>query len=158
MLRVNSIINNQSYKSCLERLSEFEKDRIFCRHNMEHFLDTARIMYITVLENNLPIKKDVVYATALLHDIGRVLQYENGTPHHRASADFARDILPNCGFSKEETDEIVRAILSHRSDEDGSTLGSLLYLADKKSRLCFNCRAEKDCYWSSEKKNREIEV
>ena len=31
--------------------------------------------------------KELIYAIALLHDIGRVMQYEKEFPHHNASVD-----------------------------------------------------------------------
>lgn len=43
---------------------------------MEHFLSVARISYLMVLEKNLDIPKDIIYATAFLHDMGRADQYE----------------------------------------------------------------------------------
>ena len=48
--KVNAILNNRTYKEYLNKLAQLEKDRIFCNHNMEHFLDMARIAYIMVLE------------------------------------------------------------------------------------------------------------
>ena len=35
-------------------------------------------------------------------------------------------------------------------------LDKIIYLADKKSRSCFLCNAEKLCKWSKEKKNLDI--
>ena len=35
-------------------------------------------------------------------------------------------------------------------------LEEIIYKADKLSRQCFNCKAEKECYWSKEKKNFRI--
>ena len=85
MNNVDIIINNPKYKEYLRKLEEFEKERIFCRHTLEHFLDVARISYIQVLENDMKYSKEVIYAIALLHDIGRVLEYEKGIPHHEGS-------------------------------------------------------------------------
>lgn len=52
---------------------------------------------------------------------------------------------------------ILQAILEHRRDsENQSVLGRLLYESDKLSRACYACPAEKECNWSSEKKNMEI--
>ncbi len=158
MERINLILNNEKYKSCLEKLEELEKDRKFCRHTPEHFLDTARIMYITALEENLPVSKEIVYATALLHDIGRVKQYEENIPHDRAGADFAREILPSARFTNEETEEIASAIFCHRNRVGKSVLGKLLCFADKKSRLCFLCKAREECNWEEGRKNKYIRL
>ncbi len=159
MQRVNLIFRNKTYQLLLRNLDDMEKDRFFCRHTIEHFLDTARIMYIISLEEKLLLPKDIIYAAALLHDIGRVMQYKNNIPHDRASAELAGEILPQCGFDKSETEQIQNAILSHRTskaDEENNILGWLLYRADKMSRLCFCCRAEKECYWDKSRKNSDI--
>ena len=44
---------------------------------------------------------------------------------------------------------------NHRKESDNK-LEEIIYKADKLSRQCFNCKAEKECYWSSEKKNFKI--
>ena len=156
MERVNLIIHNTDYANLLSELNALEKDRKFCKHTLEHFLDTARIMYITSLENNLNISKDIIYACALLHDIGRVLEYKNGTPHNEASVEIATDILKKCNYSDREIETITTAILFHRKPQNGNTLGELLYKADKQSRLCFCCNAQKESYWDKSKKNYDI--
>ena len=43
---------------------------------MSHLMDVARIAYITCLEQNLGIEKDVIYGAAILHDIGKYAQYD----------------------------------------------------------------------------------
>ena len=58
---------NLKHYHCLLYITE--KERIFCRHGMEHLLDVARIAYITNLEEGLGIEKDVIYAAGLLHDV-----------------------------------------------------------------------------------------
>lgn len=156
MDRVNKIIHNCRYKKLMTELNCLENDRKFCKHSMEHFLDTARIMYITSLENNLKISKDVIYACALLHDIGRVAEYKQGKPHNEASAEIAREILITGDYSDKEINDITNAILFHRAKDCDNILGKLLYKADKQSRLCFCCEAESECYWDKEKKNFDI--
>lgn len=159
MSRFNAVYHHEKYQKLLCILSELEKDRVFCRHHLQHFLDVARIMYILNHENDYHISKDIIYAAALLHDIGRVMQYKDGTPHHLASIETAKEILPECGYDGRETKEIVNAILSHRNkcdDNNKTVLAKLLYQADKLSRLCFDCNAEDECYWDKDKKNRDI--
>lgn len=157
MERVNKILENETYKECLAKNSQWEKDRIFCKHNMEHFMDVARIAYIMVLEKGLDIRKDIIYAAALLHDIGRFRQYENGTPHEKASADIAPEILADSGFSEKETDKILKAILDHRKyDGEHGNLSYILYKSDKLSRACYSCGSASLCDWSEEKKNLKI--
>ena len=120
-------------------------------------MDVARLAYIRALEENAPISKELIYCTALLHDIGRARQYEDGTPHDEAGAAIAGQILNELGFSMEEMEAIIAAIRGHRAQTDPTVLGKLLYTADKSSRNCFSCKAEPECYWSPAKKNMTIQ-
>ena len=63
------------FQEYYDKLKEAERGRKFCRHQMEHLLDVARIAYILNLEQKLGIRKEVIYAAALLHDIGKYRQY-----------------------------------------------------------------------------------
>lgn len=156
MNRIDRIIQNPQYVDTLKRLQVLETDRIFCRHDISHFMSVARLMWIEVLEQQLPVDREVVYAAALLHDMGRVEQMEHGTPHEQASAEFAQQILPDAGFNEEELSEVTAAILSHRKESTTSTLGRILYQADKRSRDCWCCSASDLCNWPVEKKNKGI--
>lgn len=135
-------------------IAESERDRKFCKHNLEHSLDVARIAYITILENGLEITKELVYAAALLHDAGRY----SGIPHNESGAKLAGELMPECGFTKEETELVADAILGHRNAEHSTEFSKILYDADKKSRLCFICKAQNDCYWEQSKRNYTIDV
>ena len=157
MDRVNQIWNHPLYQTELRKLQLLEADREFCRHTPEHFLDVARLAYIRALEENASVSKELIYCTALLHDIGRARQYEDGTPHDEAGAVIAEQILKELGFSPEEIQAIVSAIRGHRAETNQTILGQLIYRADKKSRNCFSCKAEPECYWSSAKKNMTIQ-
>ena len=157
MDRVNQIWNHPLYQTELRKLQLLEADREFCRHTPEHFLYVARLAYIRALEENYPVSKELIYCTALLHDIGRARQYEDGTPHDEAGAIIARQILKELGFPPEEMEAIVSAIRGHRAETNQTILGQLIYRADKKSRNCFSCKAEPECYWSSAKKNMTIQ-
>ena len=141
---------------------EAEQDRQFCRHDMQHFLDVARIGWILCLERDLQISKAMLYAAALLHDIGRGMQYREGVHHDQASVLLAGYILPMCGFSEEETKDICDAIAGHSMScgvaERRTGLGEILEEADHASRCCFACGAEPACYWPKEKKNLEIRM
>ncbi len=152
MKRVNDILNNEIYKGYLHRLEKYEENREFCKHNLEHFLDMARISYIMVLEEGLNFSKEIIYSIGLLHDIGRVLEYESGIPHHKASVMLSKEILIDIDFSQEEKESILKAIENHR-DEKSDKLSSIIYKSDKLSRNCLKCKAIKECYWSDEKKN-----
>lgn len=157
MDRVNQIWKHPLYQTELHKLQLLEADREFCRHTPKHFLDVARLAYIRALEENYSVSKELIYCTALLHDIGRARQYEDGTPHDEAGAVIAEQILKELGFSPEEIQAIVSAIRGHRAETNQTILGQLIYRADKKSRNCFSCKAEPECYWSSAKKNMTIQ-
>lgn len=155
MENTNLIYENSEYKKLLNQLEEYEKDRIYCRHNFQHFIDVARIMYILVLEENLEFSKDMIYTTALLHDIGRVIEYKDGTNHDIASVDIAKEFLQLTNFNQSQRDMIIGAIANHRV-ESTSTYEKLFYKADKLSRPCHMCPARATCKWDDEKKNMRI--
>lgn len=158
MERIDKILKQDLFLKYLQLNEEAELDRIFCHHDMVHFLDVARIAWILNLEEGLGIDKEMIYAAALLHDIGRHVQYADGTPHEKASALLASEILKDCGFNDTETGVIISAIETHRSSEVAgeATLNGILYRADKASRPCFACKAEKECNWKGDKKNKTI--
>ena len=160
MEKIHKIYESPLFQECLHKNREAEKDRLFCRHDMDHFIDVARLSYIFSLERKVKIPKEEIYAAALLHDIGKWRQYSEGIPHEKASAELARIILRECGFKEQEENRILEAILSHRNqNKEKKTEGELseiLYDADKLSRACYACPAEKECNWSEEKKNRKI--
>lgn len=156
MERIDRIMAHPLFVSNQKGIEELEQERIFCRHGMNHCLDVARILYIKVLEQNLAIPKDIIYATALLHDIGRCVEYEAGTSHHMVGGELANRILSQCGYSYEECKQITEAITAHKEKRNDSTLCKLLYEADKLSRNCFDCPAIEDCYWPRDRKNKVI--
>lgn len=183
MERVNWLIRQPLYISSYQQLRELEKDRIFCCHQMNHLLDVARIAYIRNLENNLGIAKPVIYAAALLHDIGKAKQYTDSIPHEIAGAEIAESLLASMpaelSFTAEEQTCILTAIRNHRkppkdhiaftkdmsvssdslSDNmDSDILVRLIYESDKASRNCFCCPANTHCNWSAEQKNMEIKI
>lgn len=159
MDRVNRILANEKYKMHLEKINAAEETRLFCCHNMGHFLDVARIAMQLNHEEGLGISKEIIYATALLHDIGRHVQYANGTPHEKASVDLAPEIMAECGFDEKEQEGILTAIGNHRNKKIAGekNLSGIIYRADKLSRPCFSCKVEKECDWSKAKKNLYLE-
>ena len=156
MERINRILRQDSYRKYLEENNLAERERKFCRHDMSHFLDVARIAMILNREDDYGIPGEMIYAAALLHDIGRFLQYEKGTPHEQASFQLAPAILEDCGFSEQEKEKILSAILHHRNKEISTapTMDGLIYRADKMSRTCYACDVEPECDWDCNKKNR----
>lgn len=160
MERVNKILENDRYQIYLEKNKKAEAQRRFCHHHMGHFLDVARIALILNYEEKYGQDRELIYATALLHDVGRWVQYQDGTPHEQASAMLAPEILRSSGFSEKEEEEIISAIANHRNVfiKEEKSLSGLLYRADKLSRPCFACEMEKECNWKNDKKNKNLSV
>lgn len=158
MDRIDRIVNHPIFQENLRKNNEAEKDRIFCRHDITHFLDVARIGFIISLEEGLNIERELIYGAAMLHDIGKHRQYAEGIPHELASADIAQGILRDCGFDTEETSVIISAVLGHRNDavSGENSLRGVLYRADKASRPCYICSVEQECNWKDGKKNNNI--
>lgn len=160
MQRVNSICSHPLWKSCVSKIRDLERERIFCCHDTSHFLDVARIAWIENLEKRLAISREMIYAAAMLHDIGRHLQYMQGVPHDEGSVSIASDILKDSGFDEKEQTEILSAIRMHRNPDAASRddLAGIIYRADKKSRICAFCSASDKCNWPESKKNMKITV
>ena len=179
MDRINKIIKHELYLEFIEKIKVHEEDRKFCKHDMIHFLEVCRLAEIDWLNYRIwelekqaenfsgngmihpelrQNNKELIYAAALLHDIGRWQEYENGVRHELASAQLAPNILEECGFSEDEIEKIVYAIMNHRNKEiaEDISLAGFIYRADKKSRPCYFCEAESECDWSVIKKNLEI--
>lgn len=155
------ILKDERYLEHLSDIEELEKNRIFCKHNLSHFISVARIATIIWLEEGgeNSLKRDIIYAAGLLHDIGRAEEYTKGTPHEEAGAIIAGEILQSSGYEDKEIEMISRAISAHRikDDNDIDYLGKIISKADKLSRECFACSASDMCKWSKEKKNKSLE-
>lgn len=160
MSRIDAIIRHPVFLRHMEKNEAAEQGRVFCRHDMGHLLDVARIAMLLNLEEGLGLTKELLYGAALLHDIGRHEQYENGTPHEEAGAQIAPVILTDCGYDEKETHVITEAIRMHRNKAiaECADLNGILYRADKLSRPCFCCKAERDCNWKEEKKNKHLRL
>ena len=168
MRYVALLLEQNSYQELLSRLEELEENRKFCKHGLIHLMDVARVAWIRCLEEQLPYEKEEVYLFALLHDIGRVKEIEEGISHAEASAQYAGEILMHIGYPARGREQIVEAILGHRGDRDNCSLSgresgrrmdsipdfaALMKWADKASRPCFHCEASRECNWKEEKKN-----
>ena len=159
--RVEAIRRHPVFREALEKIEEAEKDRIYCRHDIGHLLDTARIGRILALEEGAGLRADVIYAAALLHDLGRAAEYESGAPHDEAGIVTAKEILSDTSFDEDEKKMIIEAVAGHRGTEDGGERGDLagiLRRADKLSRRCWACGAADTCKWPDEKKNMGVFV
>lgn len=120
MNQVNMILKNKKYQSAMEKLYHLEKERIYCKHGLEHQLDVARIAYILSLEEKIRVEKAVIYSAAFLHDIGRSVSLCSSA-HEEESIKIAEVILKECNFNEEDIKEILRAIGTHREKEMGES-------------------------------------
>lgn len=159
MNRVNCILFHPDFRAALAEIDELERNRPFCGHGLEHLLSVARLAYLYNIEEGHGVNRELLYAAALLHDIGRGEQYRTGTPHAEAGARLADPILANCGFSELERQRVCAAIAAHRQDGAGEDpLPVLLHRADRKSRPCWLCPAAAECNWPPERRNHELEL
>ena len=55
MVRINRICAHPRWNESVKKIHALERDRIFYKHDIAHFLDVARIAYIEDLENGLGI-------------------------------------------------------------------------------------------------------
>ena len=155
MENTNRIYQDPYYAKLLSRLEELEKERVFCKHDLNHFLSVGRIAYILALEEELSVSKDVLYTAALLHDIGRVEEMTSGIAHDEASANIAEEFLAHSTFTEEEKETVLSLIRGHRNPGE-NPLTDLFYRADKLSRPCAYCPAIDLCHWPEERKNRTL--
>jgi len=157
MERVNAILNHPTYHGWIIANNQAEQGRDFCRHGVEHALDVARIAYALWLDcGGNPVAKDIVYAAALLHDVGRWQQYADpDVDHAEVSAELAEPLLLEVGYHPEVAAEICRAVRLHRKGAEGG-LPKILSQADRLSRPCFLCPSRIKCAWPEQKKNQEL--
>lgn len=186
MKYVKRLLEETEYLQWVEELEQAEAERIFCRHGLSHSLDVARIGWILTLERGQAgtgkpgeALKEKIYLTALLHDLGRLSEAKQGTPHHRAGAALAEQLLARIQYPKEDRQEILAAISAHRgagkspaTDREWGEQGpsrdtghrsiqkdELIHLikeADNRSRNCFFCSAAAQCNWSKDRRNQGI--
>ncbi len=168
MKRVEFLLNSTSYQSYMENIRQWEKTRRFCRHDRNHMWEVARTGYILYLSGEVVCPefeafsptavKEMIYAAAFLHDIGRFLEYEDASKDHsKESAVLARPLLVEAGFSDAEVSLILHAIAMHRTKgTEGFDL--LIYRADKESRPCYDCPVLSECKKFSPEKPPVITV
>ncbi len=145
---VQRILNHPQFKKYMELNSRSEKDRKFCLHDIQHVMDVARVAYIISLENKYDLDKEIIYITALLHDIAKWKQYSQKADHAAEGAVLAREILEDLNIDKGDTEMILNAIAMHRKKEGHSTpLSKVLYEGDKSCRQCVSCSMVEECNW-----------
>lgn len=155
--RWNRILHHPLFRQNMAELEQAERDREFCRHDLSHLLDVARIAWILALEQGLSIEKDLIYGAALLHDLGRNRQYRDNVAHSDASAELAAVILPETGYRQDEIKQILEAIRYHGELTEATGIAAgLLYEADKRSRNCFACAVADRCKWPKTQQNQNL--
>lgn len=187
MPRVRAIWESPAFRDALASIDGAERDREFCGHGVAHLVDVARVAWILNLERGLGLDREVVYAAAFLHDVGRAAQYATGEPHDAAGERMAAELLDalpgELAFPASGREAILAAVRGHRGDVridrggagegarraveggDGggdspasTPLASIIREADGRSRPCYACPAREACYWPDERKNLSIEV
>ena len=53
MQRTDKIFNNKLYREHLDEIAKLESDRIFCRHDMDHFIDVAHLMVMICADERM---------------------------------------------------------------------------------------------------------
>ena len=53
MKRVNRIIRHPLWQGAMAQIESMEETRVYCKHDLTHLLDTARLAYIENLEESL---------------------------------------------------------------------------------------------------------
>lgn len=152
-MKTDFILQNKYFNSLLCELRVLEQNRIYCKHDISHLVEVARIMLQINNNKGLGIPHDILVATALLHDLGRVNEYKFGIDHRIAGIKDITIILSDCGYTSKEIDIIIDAIKKHK-DNSTDTLNSLLYNADKLSRPCYTCKAINTCKWDKNLQNK----
>ena len=157
MIYTDRLLSNPEYLQLLAAIEEAERERIFCGHDLDHFMAVARIGRIISCEEKLGLPADDIYLAALLHDLGRLQEYEEGTPHDEAGVAVAASFLEAIAYPVEKRAAILQAVSGHRRQaEEEPLLTGLIRKADKLSRPCFNCPARAQCKWPASRKNKSF--
>lgn len=157
MKYVERLLADTDYLEQMKLLEELEKERRFCRHGLSHVLDVARIAWIEVLEQHLPFEKEEIYLVALLHDMGRIQEYQEGIPHHVSGVMQTEIFLDKISYPAEKRSRMMSVVEKHREkDKLNDDFINIIKQADNSSRNCFYCEVSSECKWSTERKNKTI--
>ncbi len=166
MKYTSRVLDHPIYKKFIREIRQLEADRIYCRHELEHGVDVARLAWIYYLEDScgewMDKKKeikDLIYTCGLLHDIGRVEQYKTGIHHSIAGIDPAMQILQDIQVPESWIKEIMNVVSEHSHGsvlDDKKNLEYYITKADHDCRLCFACEASDSCKWTEEERNHTL--
>ncbi|MDD6193938.1 MAG: HD domain-containing protein [Lachnospiraceae bacterium] len=164
--QIDRLLQHPIYRARLECLQELEQDRIYCGHNLEHFMAVGRIAEQVAAANRLLLSKEVIWGAALLHDMGRVEQYQQGISHEKASEAFAREILFSLNWEASDIDVVCEAVSSHGHRQCAQdrwermselvSLTEVISFADQFSRKCYQCTVADTCKWTEEEKIKRV--
>ena len=105
-------------------------------HGILHILEVIRRSFALNKNLNLGLDKDMIYAIAACHDLGK---YINSDIHEKIAADtFIKDDNMKRFFSDEQRIMIKEAIEDHRSskkDNPRTKYGELISSADRNTRI-----------------------
>lgn len=173
MVYVERLLKRPEYLDLQKEIEKLEADRIYCKHKFAHSLDVCRIAWILFLEEQVQSEnqaenrqtdlaewKERIYLTGLLHDIGRVAQYQTGEHHGEAGRKISARLLAEIDCPDAWRDEILFVVALHFG-KDGErmrekSLGDYICRADHLSRNCFLCDASPTCKWLEEEKNKTV--
>lgn len=118
------------------KIIDFVRKKLSVSNKGAHTLDHTKRVYALSMQigEGLPISKKVVQAAALLHDVGRPTESEEGVSHSILSGEMSKPLLLELGYTEPEIEQIVDAIRTHRFSEGiepNSLEGKILSDADK---------------------------
>ncbi len=101
-------------------------------HSYDH---TRRVLSISLqIGKEMDARIRILYAAALLHDVGRPREEKTGVSHAAISGEMSRKVLSEAGYTPQEIESVVAAIRTHRFSEGlrpVSLEGMILSDADK---------------------------
>ena len=140
---IDRILSDERYLKKINRLNEIEKDRIYCKHDLDHFQEVYQILSILSSRRGLDDSRNMSKTMAYFHDIGRADSYDGY--HRKSSSDFARILLGEYYYIDNNIVE----------DSLRDTWAKLLRISDQLSRNCYICKANEICKWLEGEKTNE---
>jgi uncharacterized protein len=103
----------------VNKISEEISD-VLTYHGLHHTLEVFNTCQFYIKELNIPQKDaDHLLVAALLHDIGIMWDYFN---HEARSVAYAKEILPDWGYSEDDIDVISNIILATKIPQQPNTI------------------------------------
>lgn len=143
-INLKSVNEYKNYTENVNKeLKEYIENEIFPQyekndkaHGIIHIKEVIRRAFELNNSLNLNLDKDMIYAIAGCHDLGKYIDHEN---HEKIAADkFIKDENMKKFFNDEQRQIIKEAIEDHRSslkDTPRSIYGKLISSADRNSRI-----------------------